>query len=179
MQKRYAKNIINDGCFRSSSAAFCIPEEYEQEKLIDTLSCAIYHAIGISIINNSIDNRAMLKDVAKDTEGIGLMIMNAVDKTLEGIDASVYSINGKTSYPYVKVKQIEDKLLKEKQFVLLPIEYMDRYVHGENEVSPRFFQKVSGKQQFLHNCDMGAIVEICRNGAEYFAKYFEREQLKV
>jgi hypothetical protein len=174
MQKRYVKDVLQSGFSRESSAAFCIPDSFDEKRLVDTLCCAVYHAIGLRVLNASIDRKIALKEAAKETEGIGLMIIDADIDSLDGVDASEYSINGNPSYPYVKVKEIEDALSESKEFFVLPEKYMDMCLYEETGEIPRFFQKINGKKQFLYNCNMDAVWKICRSGAEYFKKYLER-----
>ena len=156
----YKKNVMVNGITHHSAAYFLIPDVCEKERLRLTMVCSVYHAIGTSTLNRSIIHHEKLSTSIQSDGGITLTVfcIETFEETL--YETETYYLCGAETYPYVKVRNVGIIPMKYLGSVDIQELYFDDYIEDDSP-GLRFFQKSTGKVQYIKNCNMEKLSACC------------------
>ena len=165
-QDRYGRDVLESGLCRSSAAFFCLPDVVREQLLSLTLSCAVYHALGLSVIRSAIRERMPLSQ-ALARQGVEQLIFLVFDVPAGSSWAEALYVSSEgTTYPYVKVSSSGPIATGQAAALTLPAAWFQQTIHTDAaSLPPRFFQKPGGKPQYVENCDMAVLKALCTGAA--------------
>ena len=167
---KYCDLVSQNGVSRSTAAYFLLSEQCSRERLLVTLTCSIFHAIGLQTIGKAIQNHTTLSEELKPEDGICLLLLSPGNAAPEPTLLDTYQYRGITTYPYGKVKQIGPAPAPVIRKLEIPDAVLNRTIHSEHpQRELRFFQKNSGCVRFLDNCSIPDLEAVCASGAEVVA----------
>ena len=150
---------------RNSPRGFSAKHFNIKVKMRATLSCAIYHAAGLNVIQTATERYVPFKEAIQKVAGIYVTIHEIENYRENDLICSTYLLAEKETYPYVKVKDMKGMKTVYLDHVKVDPEYFDGYIMSEFN-NERFFQKNGGKFQAVKNCDMKKLGEMCMNAAD-------------
>lgn len=159
----YLKEVLHNGIHRETAAFFMIPENPEYRRLWTTLCCAVYHAIGLKVLETAIGEKIMLKKAVEQVKSLYLVLFRLDGQTAsEQIRQDIYVKDGTETYPYRKIKNTGVVSSSWMRVVKLSEEEMDIFLYSEKEPETlRFFQKMDRTVQYIKNCDGAALQRSC------------------
>lgn len=166
-QDRYLLDVMRTGLYRSSAAFFCLPDVIqEEERLRLTLMCAVYHALGLSVLRSAIQEHRKISEVlaAQGVKQLTFLLLEGLsDNSLE---ENLYLLAGRATYPYVKASASGSVAADRSAVLELSSDIFDRPIHIKTaSLQLRFFQKKGGKAQYLENCDMVVLRTLCERAS--------------
>ena len=166
-QTRYSLDVLTYGVRRDSAAVFLLPDQPEWAMTRRTLACAVYHALGLSLLREAVQSGRNLRSILEEeTGGVCLVYMRNI--MLGEWSTNRYALKEGETYPYVKLKDCGPLNAQEKLSVCLSPFFFDERIDGEDgRDGYRFFQKTAGTPQWLHGCNMQILKRICMDGAEH------------
>lgn len=160
----YQNDVMQKGIIRKTAAYFIIPSAPERDKLSATINCSIYHSIGISTLKDSIYKHDKLSYEIKECGGIYLTVFRTANSQFEMTTREVYVLNGKETYPYVKVRNAGVIPMEFLASVEIEESFFDGYIGNESS-GLRFFQKKEGTLQSVNYCNMSKLSGYCNRAA--------------
>lgn len=165
VQPRYLPDVLRQGFCRESAAFFGIPEDPQQETLRVTLACAVFHAIGLSALDEAARTG---RTVARILESRGLAFVWMEDIPDRQTRWDHYRIGLLTTYPYTKVQTFGPVHTGKMSVMDLDSRFLDIPIAAPDApAQPRFFQKDDGKPQALSGVDMEALEQMCLQAADH------------
>lgn len=164
----YLEDVLQNGIHRESAAYFVIPSNPEPGRFRITLCCAVYHAMGLKILNGAIRKQITLREAVEEVKGLYLVLFQLESqKELRQVRQDWYVKDGTETYPYRKIKNAGVVFSEHPGVLKLSEEAMEVFLYLEKDVqTPRFFQKKDGAAQYLNNCDGNALLRSCEQTAQ-------------
>lgn len=161
----YAQSIIQEGVTRPTAAYFVLPQPVDPARLHATLCCAVFHAIGLQVLDRACRDRSPLSLQTEQVGGIRLFLF-PLEEDREFPLLDTYRYGAHTSYPYARVSCCGAVSALPVAQLRVPDELFAQPIAGAGE-QQRFFQKNGGRQQVLHGCDMHVLEQLCNAAATW------------
>ena len=161
-QGKYCDEVFRAGITRNSSGYFLAGGICDPARLHVTLVCAVFHAIGLWLLNKAILEKTDLCDGVRAVGGLYLLLFPFDGTEVYEGSLSHYRYEGVRSYPYGTVGKIGALPAKGVIPIALPDSQMKHKIYADQpQRSARFFQKEDGREQFIDHCDMECLAMIC------------------
>ena len=171
IQSRYLPDVLRQGFYRESAAFFRIPEYPQPETLRVTLSCAVFHAIGLSVLENTVKTGKTIAGIL-DPGGLSFVWMEDIPE--RQIQWDRYRIGSVRSYPYAKLRSFGPVNTGNMSVMHLDSQFLDQpVVSSLPSMQLRFFQKEEGKLQYLSGLKMEMLEHMCFHAADHLIKTYE------
>ena len=171
MQQRYLPELLQNGLHRESAAFFLIPEKPDPAILRSTLTCAVYHAIGLTALKDAAETG---QTVARVLGMQDLVFAYMEDIPEREIQLDYYRVRRSLTYPYTKLRTFGPIHAEKMSLLRLDGQFLDMPIAAQAAGEQlRFFQKQNGKQQYLKGVDMDALETMCLRASHHLLKKYQ------